>query len=262
MSSIFNQRSFAAVFLLLILASPLSAQTSAQKAPTAVDATLFTTYDMASNFQSVSWVVCGSTSQTEGCYASGSLGPFGKIGALMEGSPSTSGSTVSRSIYVVDSASGTSGTGVTLNVYKKTDTVSASSDTVSVTLSKSITLPLTGGSTALCSMAANSMFLYIGTDQSTEAAVVQKFTLKVTGAGAFSSGVTSITADSYGYVTITQGNGFAVYGPTGAFEEDGGGAEFMLDTMNGVLPSTLAASEVHNTRQVGYGPKKNAGSQQ
>jgi hypothetical protein len=48
--------------------------------------------------------------------------------------------------------------------------------------------------------------------------------------------VTAITADLYGYVTVTQAsfgtgeNGFYVFGPTGGGAEDGGGAEFLLNT--------------------------------
>jgi hypothetical protein len=105
---------------------------------TAPDATLFTTYSMFNNFTTVNWVVCGSTQQTEGCYASGSLGPFGKIGAMIEGNPKTNlkTNTVTRFIYVLDVASGGNQNEVQLYVYKKTDAVTPSSDTVTVTLSK------------------------------------------------------------------------------------------------------------------------------
>ena len=47
---------------------------------------------------------------------------------------------------------------------QETDTISPTFDTVVVTLSKTV-LPLTGGSTALTSMAANTGFIFIGTDQ-------------------------------------------------------------------------------------------------
>src|SRR5258708_15383115 len=59
--------------------------------------------------------------------------------------------------------------------------------------------------------------------------------------------VSSITADKYGDVTVTQGNGignppvfgFAVFGPNGALEEDGGGASYVLNTTTGLSTSTL-----------------------
>jgi hypothetical protein len=238
------------VLLALIAAAPLQAQ----KAPAAVDATLFTTY--AAGSQSVNWVVCGSTQQTEGCYASGGLGSFGRVGALMEGAASTKSNVVTRAIYLVDVASGTSGTGVTLYIYKKTDTVTSSTDTVSVTLSKTVTLPLTGGSTAQAFMAANSTIVFIGTDQSSFAVEVQKFNFKVTQVGAFSTPVSGITADPYGYVTVNQGDGFAVFGPTGGIMEDGGGTQFMLNTITGALGPNFPAADDQPLPQVGYRPKR------
>lgn len=232
----------ASSIILLVLGTtvPLSAQP---------DATLFTTYGINTSHTSVSWIVCGSTQQTSGCYASGSLGPFSKVGALLEGNQSSNltTNTVTRSIYVLDIATGTNLNGVKLYVYKKTDTVTATFDTVSVTLSKTVSLPLIGGSSALASMAANNKYLFIGTNQSPNGLEVQKGTYTITPIGGFSPpiNVTAITADKYGYVTVTFGsfsggeNGFVVIGPDGLGREDGGGASFMLNTVQAVLPSTL-----------------------
>jgi len=245
-----------------LTALSVAAQT-ASAPPAALDATLFTTYTISSGYQNVSLVVCGSTAESEGCYGSGSMGPFGKAGALIESNPTTKGSTVTRFIYVVDSAAGSGGTGVNLNVYKKTDTISSSSDTVSVTLFKTISLPLTGGSTAITSMAANNKFLFIGTDQGEQAVMVQKSNLVVTKVSIYIIGpnVTSITADQYGYVTVTQGdfttfpNGFAVFGPTGAAQEDGGGADFMLSTTAGISTANLPPSDRDPSERMGVRPK-------
>jgi hypothetical protein len=213
------------------------------------DQTLFTTYNIDASHTSLSWVVCGSTQQSSGCYAAGSLGPFGKIGALLEGNQSTNltTNTVTRAIYVLDVATGGNLNGVKLYVYKKTDTVTATFDTVSVSLSKTISLPLVGGSSALASMAANTKFLFIGTNQSPSAVEIQKGTFTMTQIGGFSPpiDVSAITSDKYGYVTVTFGSfgggesGFVVLGPDGAGREDGGGAPFMLNTDQAVLPSTL-----------------------
>jgi hypothetical protein len=134
---------------------------------------------------------------------------------------------------------------------QKTDTISSSFDTVAVTLLRTISLPLTGGSTAVCSMAANAGYLFIGTDQSPQGVEVKKSTGVVTVLGGFSPpiNVTSITADQYGYVTVTQGsfgggeNGFSVFGPTGGGEADGGGADFMVGTTNAVSTTTLPTSD-------------------
>jgi hypothetical protein len=213
---------------------------SAQGAP---DSTLFTTYTASSDLTNVSWIVCGSTQNSEGCFGSGQLGPFGKVGAMIEGNPSVNGGTVTRGIYVVDIGS----TAVKLYAYKKTDVVTADFDTVTVKLAKTVTLPLTGGSSALASMAANSRFLFIGTVQSPQAVEVLKSNLTYTQVGGFSPpiNVSAITADSYGYVTVTFGtfsggeSGFYVFGPNGDLQEDGGGAPFMLDTREAVVPTAF-----------------------
>ncbi len=229
--------------MVLSTAGPLVAQTAQP------DSTLFTTYTINTPHTSLTWIVCGSTLQTSGCYAAGSLGPFGKIGALLEGNQfaNLKTGTVARYIYVVDVVSGTSLDGVTLYVYKKTDVVSTSFDTVTVTLVKTLSLPLIGGSTALTSMAANNGFLFVGTDQSPNALRIQKSNYAITEFGGFSPpiNVSAITSDKYGYVTITYGdfafpnNAFIVVGPDGNAREDGGGASFMLSTDQAVLPSTL-----------------------
>jgi len=238
---------------MLAVCASLNAQI-ATAPPVAPDATLFTTYSLFSNEQTLDWVVCGSTTGSSGCYAAGSLGPFGKIGAMIEGNPTTSGSTVTRMIYVVDIAAGSSGTGVALNVYKKTDTVSSSSDTVSVTLTRTVNLPtLVGGSTAKCSMAASPTILFIGTDQGQQAVEVKKGSLAVTPVSVYIVGppVTSITVDKYGYVTVTQGNftsfpnGFTVFNSLGAAQEDGGGADFMLDTTAATSTGSLPLATTH-----------------
>jgi len=223
------------------------------------DATLFTTYTLDSLDKSVSWIVCGSTVSTEGCYAAGNLGPFGRAGGLMEGNASVNlhTNTVTRAIYIVDIASGRGGNGVVLYVYRKTDVVSSTSDTVTVSLTKTIKLPLAGGSTALCSMAANNSFLFIGTDNSPQAVRVQKRNFTVTQVGGFSPpiNVTAITADQYGYVTVTQGgfssgeNGFYVFGP------DGGGADFMLNNAIAVSTTTLPKSNVDPAQRLEVRPK-------
>ncbi len=252
MSQIPNHRFLAAMILLAFAALvPLHARGSAAT-PTAPDSTLYTTY--SGNLTNVNWLVCGSTAQTEGCYASGSLGPFVGVGAMLESNPSVKGDVVTREIYVVDSGSADS---VKLYVYKKTDTVTADTDMVVVTLARTVTLPLTGGSTALVSMAANNSFLFIGTNLSSEAMEVRKSNFTITQIGGFSppSNVTSITSDEYGYVTVTQGDVFTVLGPDGLLQEDGGGTDFMLGTTQALSSSVLLGSGDHSTPQLGIRPK-------
>ncbi len=222
------------------------------QSPSAPDSTLYTTY---TGNQTVYWTVCGSTQQTEGCYASGILGSFGFVGAIMESQPVVNGNVVTRAIYVVDTEAN-GGNGVVLDVYKKIDTVSASTDTVTVALWKTVNLPtLAGGGGAICFMAANRRFLFIGTSYGGTAVEVSKSNFAVTSAGAFNMTVSAITADPYGYVTITQGNGFAVYGPDGSIQEDGGGSPYMLNDITATSGASLFSSD-QPQRQVGYWSKK------
>lgn len=235
------KQSWKALSALLILgaATPLHA---------AIDSTLYTNYFL-SGTTGVSYVVCGSTQQSSGCYGSGTLGPFGKIGAMLEGNPSTNlkTNTVSRTIYVLDVAYGPNGNEVALYVYKKSDTISPTFDTIAVTLTNTIVLPLTGGSTAQASMAANAGFLFIGTDQSPLAVRVQKSKFAQVQVGGFSPpiNVTAITSNKAGYATVTYGTvasgqtGNLEFGPDGSSQGGGGGAWFMLQTSQATLPSAL-----------------------
>jgi hypothetical protein len=254
---------FALAAIFLFAAAALSAQAPA--APP--DSGLYTSYYFFGGYQNVSWVVCGATQETEGCYDSGSIGPFGNAGAVIEGNPSVNAttSTVTRALYVVDTAAG-SGTGVALSVYKKTDVVTSTFDTTTITLVKTVNLPLTGGSGAVAYMAANSGYLFIGTNLSASAVRVQKSNLATESIGGFSPpiNVTSITSDKYGYVTVTFGdsiegsgnNGFYQFGPNGSSVGDGGGAWFMLSTDQALTTATLPTTSVFPTEKLQVRPKK------
>jgi len=238
------QRRFATAIAVIVLAAAIPALA------VPIDSTLFTTYTINTTHTSLDWVVCGSTQSSSGCYASGALGPFAKVGAILEGNQSVNltTNTVTRLIYVLDIATGNTQNGVTLYVYKKTDTISPTFDTVNVSLTKTVTLSqIVGGALARASMAANAKFLFIGTNQSPTALKVQKGTYAITQIGGFSPpiNVTSITTNKYGYATVTFGsfngpsNGFVVFDPSGNSKEDGGGASFMLNTDQAVLPATF-----------------------
>lgn len=237
-NSVYARCAFSAALMLCAL-PPAHAQ-----ATTAPDSTLYTSYTVSSSLQSVEWVVCGSTTETDGCYASGSLGTFGHVGAMLEGQPVVSGNAVTREIYVLDTASAT---GVSLFVYTKTDVVSASNDQVTVTPTQTISLPLVGGSSVTASMAANASYLFVGTNQSTRAVKIAKDAWTVTTVGGFSPPITvaSITANPYGYVTVTfgapggQSSGFIVFGPSGGGQGDGGGPDIILNDLNAVVPLPL-----------------------
>jgi len=206
----------------------------------APDASLYTTYSLASNYTTLNWDVCGYRRDSFGCYGSGSLGPFGHVGAAIEGNETVNGNTVTRKIYVVDDGAGT-GSSVTLYAYTKTDVLTSTGDTVTVNLTNAVGLPLTGGSLTKTFIAGDDGFLYIGTSRSTAPVQVQESNLAYGYAGGFSPPIidSSVTANKYGYVTATNGNdngfsGFYVFDPTGHYTVDGGGGDFMLGTLNGI----------------------------
>lgn len=230
----------APAFLLVVLGATASqAQTQHPTPSVALDAGLFATYQTAQNDTILSLDVCGATGGSEGCYGGGSIGPLNRIGAVLEGAPETIGDTVSRDIYVLEVESGLNRNAVRLYIYKRQDVIADGFDEVSVAqISDLLLSPLVGGPQATSFMAGNGKFLAIGTDQSTDAVLVQKSTHSMASVGGFGINVSSITADDAGYITLTYGagddTGFIVLGPDGSFQEDGGGASFMVNTINGI----------------------------
>ena len=203
-----------------------------------IDSGLYTTYTTDSAKTTLSWVECGSLSGSEGCYGSGSLGPFGHMGSMVESAKvyDNREGTVTRFLYVVDSAYGSGQSGVALNVYQRVDTIAGSFVTTTFTLKKTLSLSLTGGNQAVIYMAANKGYLVIGSSNSTEALQVNKRNLAVTPLGIISGAPFSITADNYGYITVTSLSGFFVIGPSGSLQEDGGGSPFMINALIGTQP--------------------------
>jgi hypothetical protein len=155
---------------------------------------------------------------------------------LIEGYPSqdVEKGTVTRYIYIVDVAYGSNRNGVELYVYKKVDTITSDTDSVTVTLFKTVSLPLSGGTGTIAFMAASFRFLYIGTNHNNQPVQVQKSNLALSPLSAISSdstNISAITADQYGYVTVTAGGVFETFNPKGQVEEEGGGANFMLNNV-------------------------------
>lgn len=228
----------------LIVVIVVLALNTARLSAQATSANLATEYTISQSGANVTWSVCGSTQQTSGCYGFGFLGPFGKAGALLEGNPSinVTTNTATRSIYIVDVASGPNRNAVKLYVYRKSDTVTSSSDSVSVVLGRTVNLPITGGVSASSYMAANNNFLFIGTDQSPFVLKVQKGTFAITEVSAPSpANVSAITTDKYGHVEVMFGGGLAnanhvTFNADGTRLEGGSGGAFLLNTTQAVLP--------------------------
>jgi hypothetical protein len=214
-----------------------------------IDAGLYTYYQLINSNKEVNWSVCGQTQSGSGCLGGGRLGPFGKIGAMLEGDPTTNSSTqtVTRAIYILDIASGKTQTGVDLYIYQKNDVISSGNDHVTVVLSSVLSLPLLGGGTSFASMAANADYLVIGTNRSSQAIEVVKSTLAMTQIGGFSPpiNVHAVTADAYGFITIEFGKiggrdtGYITLGPDGSGGGDGGSTQLMLNTIQAILPQSL-----------------------
>jgi hypothetical protein len=226
--------SFAAASCLLLAGFTGSA--SAHK--THLDDGLFTTYSMGGNGSSISFSVCGSLAQSEGCYGGGTLSPFEAACAVLESAPKYKLNVVTREIYVLDKRTSASDPAL-LYVYKRNDTITDTFDTIQVSPKKKISLQTTGGSAAHCSLAANDPLVYVGTDASTTAVSVDKKSFAVTVLPGFSPATTvsSITADDRGYIALHYGNGFYLFGPNGALQEDGGGAADLVNTRNGWKPN-------------------------
>ena len=202
-----------------------------------IDSGLFTTYTTAAK-TTLYWIVCGSIGKGGGCYSAGQLGPFGQIGSIVE-SPKVIDireGTVTRFLYVVDQAYGSGQNGVALYVYQRIDTIASGNDHTTFTLKKTIALPLVGGSQAVVFLAANKGYLVIGSSNSTVPVEVNKRTYGITPLTIISQIPNSITADNYGYVTVTSANGFFVVGPDGTVREDGGGSPFTINDLLGTQP--------------------------
>jgi hypothetical protein len=204
----------------------------------AIDSGLYTTYGTDNAKTTLSWIVCGSVLGSSGCYSSGDLGAFGHIGSIIE-SPKVYDNregTVTRALYVLDQAYGSGQNGVALYVYQRVDTIAGSYESTTFTLEKTISLPLVGGGQAVTFVAANKGYLVIGSSNSTVPVEVNKHTFAITPLGIISQIPTAITADNYGYVTVTAANGFFVVGPDGSLQEDGGGSPFTINALLGTQP--------------------------
>jgi hypothetical protein len=199
-------------------------------------ANLFATYSASQDGSSVSFDVCGSVQQSEGCFGGASLGPFGHACAVIEGKPKTKGDVVTRDIYVLDKGSQGNSAAV-LDVYKRTDTITATDDTVQVSLTQAVSLGLPGGPSTECSMGAGKTTVFAATTASNQVAAIDISTLSVSPEGGLSppATVTSITADDRGYVSVQFTEGFYLFGPNGEGEEDGGGNAALVNTRNGWL---------------------------
>src|SRR3954453_1899297 len=87
----------------------------------ALDSEIFTTWKFGHDGTSLSYLVCGSTKKTEGCYAKGNLSPFENVCAILDGRATRLDRVLTRDMYVLDRRTSAEQP-VLLNVYTRTDT--------------------------------------------------------------------------------------------------------------------------------------------
>lgn len=147
--------------------------------------------------------------------SSGTLGPFIRACAILQGTPSTSGDTMVRAIYVLDAGNEVSDN-VTLHVYTRTDIINSSggqlSDAVTITPKKALHLSaLVSKAGVTCYMAANETSVFASTSANQEASIVNKESFAQSSISSlvtdYADAVSQITATSEGIVFVTFGKG-------------------------------------------------------
>lgn len=202
---------------------------------------IYTTYNFSNGATSISWVTCGSTPQSEGCFQSGQIDGFGKVCAVLDTPPLVNGTTTKQKLYIFDSGASKAAS-LLLDVYEKVDVTTNDYDTTVFTLKTKLTLPIPAGSGAKCFAAANKGYIFAGTSKSTNAVEISKVDLSQTSIGGFSPPipVTSIDPDPVGNVSINFGNGsetgFVLIGPSGSGLEDGGGNAIIFNGTTAYTP--------------------------
>ena len=250
----------AGVALAVVVVPQAGAQASIDATTALPDSAMVRTYLMTPSGSGVGITVCGTSPGIVGCSgayngASGSLGPFGKVGPIIEGSPAfiSATNTVNRYIYAVDLAVN-GGTGVSLLVYRLSETINSANWNISFKLIKTIPLGITGGTTAKGFMAANKGYVYIGTDQSPYAMRVAKTgyaLMQIQTSYPTTGNISGITVNGGGYVSLSTGlyTG-AVYDPDGNFL--GGPGDTVLNTAIGVTPRGGPAGSTSSMRYLRY----------
>lgn len=216
-------------------------QTVAGTQAASPDSGLWTDYYPSNNFNAFEFVVCGAIGGTHTCFDPVVMGVAGYAAAIIEGDKKTNASTgeITRVVYMCD----VNGSGVTLDVYERSDLIVGSNDTISAKLLKAVSLPLPSGANETCWMAANDKYLFVGINPGKAVARVAKtgYAVKAFTAHDPTLDLTAISTDAYGYVAATFGS---PGGPTwvddfdasGNVVRSSSGAYFMLNTTVGHRP--------------------------
>jgi hypothetical protein len=211
----------------------LQAEGVASAGKAKLDATLYTLYNFYDGSEvKLSLSVCGTLPASEGCYGGYEFPEVHRPCAVIEGEEKQKGNVVTRAIYVFDKHA--TSQEALLDVYVRTDTITDESDVVNVTLQAQLRTSIGADPKAKCFMAASPSTVYVGTDASPAAGVVNIATMKIKNVSGFGS-VQAITADTRGYVTVSFGSGFDTFDPQGNLVVDGGGTTLMANTRDAII---------------------------
>ena len=179
---------------------------------------------------SINWQTSGAITPQ----SSGTLGPFDRACAILEGKPHTQGDVLTRSVYVLDGGNGDPNT-VVLHIYTRSDTITSSggvtSDVETIVPRRNVVLSLTSQAGAVCYMAANDTSAFASTSANNQASIINKKTFAETTIQSFvtatDSPVTQITAADEGVVFVTFGTG-----PTAGFAEFNNASQYLAAGQN------------------------------
>jgi len=184
--------------------------------------------------------VCGSTSESDGCYASGSLGRSAAWARSSKAMPATQAMSLSAISMSSTWRAAPPNRGDALGVEENRH----GERLVRLRPGRVRALgvaPSHRRRRANCYVVENTSFLYVGTDQGGIAVQVRKSNLALIPIGGAAGGpITSITATDEGYITIAYGGpnelgaGFLSFDPTGNELQDGGGYSLFLNSRVGL----------------------------
>jgi hypothetical protein len=220
-----------ALFLGMAIAVPAHAQT------TNPDSGLFTEYHAVDGHEFY-WDTCGKLpSGAEDCYGAGNLGHFTNACAIMQSaSEAIDASTVVRYIYVLDAGRGSEG--ASLVSFRRTDSISEDHDAISIDKEQTVSLPgIAAGNREACQMVQNPTNVYAGVKQSATVVSINKKSYQITNLDEESGALISITADSYGFVSIDRRRAAEIYGPDGERLRSRGAGGFLINPIDSVYPA-------------------------
>jgi hypothetical protein len=186
---------------------------SAKSAP---DDGLYSMYTVDPDGSSLDLSVCGDFGCEFGISQS-----FAHVCAILESVPHVVGTTMTRDIFILDKRN-SNAEPMTLTIYHRVDTNDGGNRSLNITLTKTLTLDINGGANANCKMVENVKYVYFGTDLSAHTIQVDKKKLKASVAA--NGATTLLTADSRGYVSMSDTNwgGYKILDPRGVPVAGGG----------------------------------------